>query len=558
MRRLQSALWLAACLACACGQGAPDPAADLVLTGGTVHTVVEDGPAAEAIAIHGDRILAVGTEGEIAKLIGEGTEVIDLSGATAIPGLIESHGHFLGMGDRLRQVDLAGAQSWEEVVDLVAAAAAGAEPGSWVRGRGWHQEKWSSAPADAFKGFPVHKALSRRTPDNPVLLAHASSHAALVNAAAMERIGVDRRSASPEGGEIVLGPEGEPTGLLVEAAEMLAIEAWRADNEDSPQVLAELVAVAAGEAIEHGVTTFVDAGTPLARLKAMAPLFADGKANVRLWAMIRDDNRTLAGSELPPADDWFRVGGIKVSLDGALGSRGAWLLAPYSDAPDESGFQLVSLESLRRTAEIALERGLQLGVHAIGDRANREVLDLYEEFLGNSRNALRWRVEHAQNIHPDDIPRFAELGVIASVQGIHCTSDAPWVPQRLGDERAAERAYRWRDLIDSGAVVVNGTDVPVEPIDPFASLAASIDRRAADGRQFYPEQAMTPFEALASYTRDAAFAIKAEDELGTLEAGKLGDLVVLDRDPLASDPGDLRQARVLRTIVGGRTVYEAE
>ncbi len=533
--------------------------ADVVLRGGTVHTMVEGAEPVQAVALSGDRIVAVGNDTEIEAYVGKGTEVIDLGGNVVVPGLIENHGHFLSMGETLSQLDLTGAANWQEVVDLVAEAVATVPSGEWVLGFGWHQEKWASTPEDAHEGFPVHSDLSQSIPDHPVVLSHASGHAVLLNAQAMQKAGIEASTQAPAGGEVVLGANGQPTGLLLEAAEDLAWEAWEASTDRSTEKVAALTRAAAEQAASHGITTFVDAGTDLATLTAIGPLFAEGALPVRLWAMIRDSNEVLAIGELPPSSNWFRVGGIKVSLDGALGSRGAWLLEPYSDAPDETGFQLVTIDSLRDTAKIALKRDLQLAVHAIGDRANRELLDLYDEVFSEvDVESPRWRVEHAQHLHPDDIRRFDDLGVIASVQAIHCTSDGPWVLERLGEERARGGAYLWRTLIDSGALVVNGTDVPVEPIDPFANLAASISRRMADGQQFYPDQAMTPLEALASYTRDGAFAIRAEGDLGTIEIGKLADLVVLDRDPLGVDADSLRKTRVRRTILGGRTVYQAE
>ena len=366
----------------------PKQPAEVVLRGGTVHTMVEGAEPAQAVALHGDRIVAVGSDEAIDAHIGESTEVIDLEGNVVIPGLIENHGHFLGMGEMLRQLDLTRTTTWEEIVDLVAATARDAEPGTWILGRGWHQEKWSETPADAHKGFPVHTDLSLATPRNPVILTHASGHAALVNAAAMELAGIDAGASAVEGGEVALGPDGEPTGLLVESAATLAWRAWNKETERSAGDLGDLVAAAASEAAHHGITTFVDAGTKVETLTTMAPLFADGQQPVRLWAMIRDANQNIATGDLPPASPWFRIGGIKVSLDGALGSRGAWLLESYSDAPDETGFQLVSLESLTDTALIARKRDLQLAVHAIGDRANRELLDLYERaFEGYRRRS---------------------------------------------------------------------------------------------------------------------------------------------------------------------------
>ncbi len=539
-----------------CQNTASTPA-DLVLTGGVIRTMDADRTVAEAIAVQGDRIIALGSSEDAKAWIGRDTEVVELAGATVLPGLIESHGHFLGFGETLTQVDLTDAVDFEDVVARVAAAAAQAEPGSWIRGFGWHQEKWRETPADAVGGFPVHDSLSARTPDHPVFLSHASGHAALVNAKAMELAAITADTAAPEGGEILLGAHGEPTGLLNESAENLAVARMEVDLGRDEHSLRAAAEAAAAESLAHGVTTFVDAGTTLATLHALGAVADEGELGVRLWAMIRDSNDNLSG-EPPQPSDWFRVGGIKVSLDGALGSRGAWLLEDYTDAPGQTGLQQVSLESLRETANIARDRGLQLCVHAIGDRANREILDLYEEFLDSQDRSPRWRVEHAQHLHPEDIPRFAALDVVASVQGVHCTSDGPWVPTRLGERRAREGGYVWRLLLDSGALVVNGTDVPVEAIDPFANLESSVTRVMGNGEAFYPDQVMTVEEALRSYTIDGAYAIFAEDELGSLTPGKLADLIVLDRDPVAVPSSQLSELRVLRTVVGGQTRYLAD
>ena len=549
-------LWPASFWLSACQSDAQPESADLVLTGGIIRTMDADHPGGEAIAILGDRIAAVGSVSDISRWVGEETEVVELAGATVLPGLIENHGHFLGFGETLTQVDLSQAQDFAEIVALVAAAAADSEPGTWIRGFGWHQEKWQGAPDDAVDGFPVHDSLSAQTPEHPVFLAHASGHAALVNAKAMELADITANTEPPEGGEVLLGSDGEPTGLLNESAENLAVSRMEEDLGRDADSLKATADAAAAASLASGVTTFVDAGTKLQTLHALGAVARDGDLGVRLWAMIRDANENLSG-DLPQASDWFRVGGIKVSLDGALGSRGAWLLEEYSDAPGQTGLQQVSLESLRETARIAHDRNLQLCVHAIGDRANREILDLYEEFLEPQSDSLRWRVEHAQHLHPEDIPRFAALGVVASMQAVHCTSDGPWVPTRLGDLRAREGGYVWRLLLDSGAVVVNGTDVPVEAIDPFANLESSVTRLMNTGKAFYPDQAMTIEEALRSYTIDGAYAIFAEDDLGSLTAGKLADLIVLDRDPVSIASGELSELQVLRTVVGGQTRYTA-
>ena len=533
-------------------------AADLVLHNATVHTMDPGQSSAQAIAVVGERIVALGSDQEVAAWINEQTQVLDLDGAVVIPGLIENHGHFLSLGETLTQVDLTGADSFEEIVERVGIAADAAEPGAWIRGFGWHQEKWAQRPQDSVAGFPVHQLLSARTPRNPVLLYHASGHAALVNAAAMELSEITAATIAPEGGEIILGAGGHPTGLLNEAAKQLVTSRMAYEEQLDEQMIRQFAVAAAQQALAHGVTTFVDAGTNLNSLADLAKISADGSLGVRLWAMIRDSNERLRDADLPSSNPWFHVGGIKVSLDGALGSRGAWLLEAYSDAPGEFGLQQVELAELQQTAEIALERELQLAVHAIGDRANHELLNLYQEVLDEGQGDRRWRVEHAQHLHPDDIGRFAQLNVIASMQAVHCTSDGPWVPQRLGAQRSEQGAYVWRALIDSGAIVVNGTDVPVEPIDTFPNLEASVTRKMVNGDLFYPKQSMTAYEALASYTRDGAYAIKAEGSLGTIGIGKLADLVVLNQDPLTVDADLLDQTEVLKTLVGGTVVYQRD
>ncbi|MEM9378564.1 MAG: amidohydrolase [Planctomycetota bacterium] len=534
--------------------------ADLVLTGGRVVTVDADGTEAEAIAMKDGRVLAVGTADQIARHADDSTKVVDLEGRLAIPGFIEGHGHFLGVGDSAMQLDLRKATKWDDIVQQVAAAAQELEPGTLIRGRGWHQEKWTTEPADAIDGLPRHDGLSAVSPEHPVILTHASGHATFVNALAMELSGIDAETADPEGGTILRDEDGAPTGALRETASQLLGPAYMRSKRVDPRRMAEY---AVRECLKKGVTSFQDAGSSFEDAEMLRRMADKGELDVRVWMMLREPvselKTRLAGARvIGYGDDHLTVRGIKRSIDGALGSHGAWLLRPYADLPDSAGLNTVTVEDVAACAELALEHDVQLCVHAIGDRANRETLDIYERFLTaeEGRGGLRWRVEHAQHLHPDDIPRFSELGVIAAMQGVHCTSDAPWVLRRLGPERAKNGAYLWRALIDSGAVVTNGTDAPVEDLDPIASYFATVTRELSDGTKFFPDQRMTRMEALHSYTMANAYAAFEEDLKGSLEPGKLADVVVLSKDILECEDAEIMDARVDLTIVGGRVLFE--
>lgn len=537
--------------------------ADLVLTGGKIVTVDTNNPEAEALAVRGDTIVALGSAADIKAYVGENTEVIDLAGRLAIPGFIEGHGHFMGLGDARIQLDLRQAASWNDIVAMVETAAADAEPGEWIRGRGWHQDKWTAAPEPNVEGFPVHGSLSAVSPENPVLLTHASGHALFANAKAMELAGIDASTPDPQGGEILKDASGAPMGLFRETAQGL-IHKVRGEGPSEVE-LAKMAELAAQECLAKGVTSFQDAGSSFGTIDFLRRQVADGATLPRLWMMVRADNEDLRqnlGSVVADTKDDtnVRVGGIKLSIDGALGARGAWLLEPYSDSPKSTGLNLVPLDVARETADIAIEEGVQLCIHAIGDRANREVLDIFEDTFEAhpDKTDLRWRIEHAQHLHPDDIPRFAELGVVASMQAVHCTSDGPWVPDRLGDQRSEEGAYVWRKLIDSGALVTNGTDTPVEDVSPIASYYSSITRLLPDGSRFYPDQVMNRSEALENYTLSVAKAAFDEDHIGSLEVGKLADVVVLSKDILTVAEEEIPSTEVVYTILGGKVVHRGD
>jgi predicted amidohydrolase YtcJ len=553
--------------AAACSRAPAVEPASLVLQNGRIVTVDEAKPEAQAMAVRGDTIVAVGTNEEIRPYVGQDTEVIDLAGQLAIPGFIEGHGHFTGVGQARMNLNLTKARSWDEIVAMVAEAAKQAKPGEWILGRGWHQEKWDKAPEPNVEGFPTHEAVSRVSPDNPVLLTHASGHATFANARAMALAGVTRATPNPPGGEILKDRRGNPIGIFRETASGLVRKALAADRAKmTPAELeAELrkqIALASEEALSKGVTSFQDAGSSFETIDVFKKVVDEGQLRLRLWVMIRASNEELAQKLaayrlVNYGDKRLTVRAIKLTLDGALGSRGAWLLEPYADLPTSTGLNTVPVDVARETARLAMQHGFQFCVHAIGDRANRETLNIFEEaFKANpDRTGLRWRIEHAQHLDPADIPRFGQLGVIASMQGIHCTSDAPYVIQRLGEKRAEEGAYVWQKLMKSGAIVSNGTDAPVEDVDPIASYYASVTRKLDDGRRFYPDQAMSRMEALKSYTWNAAYAAFEEDIKGSLAPGKLADVTVLSKDILTVPEEEIRSARVVYTIVGGRVMY---
>jgi len=537
----------------------PDPA-DLVVLGGRIVTMDEKNPEVQGLAAKGQDIVAVGSEAEVRRFIGPDTEVIDLAGALAVPGLIDGHGHFLSLGQAMMMLDLTAADDWEEIVAMVAEAVAAAAPGQWILGRGWHQEKWGRPPSPNLHGLPIHDGLSGVSPENPVLLTHASGHAVVVNARAMELGGIGDGTPDPPGGEIVRDARGRAIGALLDtAAEQLQMMV--AANVDEATML-RAVELATAECLSKGITSFQDAGSSFEAVAFLQNVAASGGLDVRLWVMLSDENGVLSQG-LPgfrihrEGGAMLTVGGIKRWIDGALGSYSAWLLEPYEDVSDSSGLNIVTPDELRETARIALEHGLQLCTHAIGDRANRETLDVFEEAYARADDSsnLRWRVEHAQHLHPDDIPRFGELGVIAAMQPVHCTSDGPWVPKRLGENRSREGAYVWRSLLDSGAVIASGTDVPVEDVDPIPNFHAAVTRLMNNGEVFYENQRLTPYETLRSMTLDAAYAAFEEDIKGSLEVGKLADMTVLSKDILTIPVEEIPSTVVKYTIVGGEVKY---
>lgn len=539
--------------------------ADLIIKGGKIYTVNDKQPEVEAVAVRGDTIVFVGSAVEAAAWQGEKTEVIDLQGATMTPGFIESHGHIMGLGYFELNLDLSTVKSFDELVEKVRVAAAQAPPGQWIVGMGWHQDKWEVKPEKMVKGFQTHEKLSAASPNNPVWLRHASGHAGFANAKAMELAGVNPLSKeglniTVEGGEIIKDRMGNPTGIFNERAMGLITKHI---PENTPERDAQALELAMETCARNGITSFHDAGASRSDIELFNQFSKDQKLKSRLYVMLTGRDRSLI-------HEWYRKGpvvdprgvtvrAIKLNCDGALGSRGAWLLEPYADRAETTGMATLSMDTVLATSRSGLRYGFQVCSHAIGDRANREILDRYETaFNENPGHDHRYRIEHAQHLHPNDIPRFGKLGVIPAMQAIHLSSDRPWAIERLGEKRIKEGAYMWQSLLKSGAKVINGTDVPVEPISPIASYFASVTRQTLKGEPaggYEPEEKMTREQALKSYTLDAAYGAFEEKMKGSIEPGKLADFTVFSQDLLQVPDSSLLRTEVTMTILGGKRIF---
>lgn len=553
----------------ACGSPAPSgPTADLVLLNGNVVTVDPDIPNTTAIAVGGDRILAVGGDHVIGRYIGEETQVIDLNGQTAIPGFIEGHGHYTSFGGSLLILDFRYAKSFAEIVSMVAEAAATTPAGEWITGRGWHQDKWEEKEDVLVEGLPVHDSLSAATPDHPVMLIHTSGHGVFVNERAMRLVELDESTVPPEGGEIVRDEQGRATGMMREAAQDVFREAYSGHQGRRPAGVAEaelrrMITLAGEESLRHGITSFQDLGTTFAEVDVIKRMADEGALPVRLYMAFEEDAADMRGR----LDEYRMIGygnnfltvrtiGEKV-LDGALGTHGGWLLEPYTDLPRSSGLNVVPVTEIEESARLAIEHDYQMAIQGIGDRAYRELLDIYEaEFKRNpDKSDFRWRIEHAQVIHPDDVARTVELGVIPAVQGIFACSDGPWVEDRLGPERTKERGYIFNTLAEAGLVPTNGTDPPVDEISPIGSFHCSVTRQLPDGSYFQPQEVYSRERALYSYTMGNAIAAFEEDDKGSLTPGKLADITVLSQDLLTVSDDDMMDTEIVMTILGGQVRY---
>ena len=563
-RRLTPAL-AALLLVVACAETDDGPAesgADFVLRGGVVLTSVEGAEPASALAITGDRITEVGSDEDVGRHIGEGTRVIELDGRLVTPGLNDAHLHFASGGLSLIRVDLNGTTSLSEIEERVRAAAEGQPAGTWIQGRGWDHTRLPAGELGP-GGWPTKDALDRAAPNHPVYLNRVDGHTGWANSLALEEAGIDADTPDPEGGEIVRDAEGVATGIFKENAQGLVSSAIPA-TEDA--LLRRGVEAALEHAAAAGVTSATTSASP--REIALYRELADaGRLTIRLYAwlpltMANVDSLRAEGITAATGDAWLRTGILKGYSDGTLGSRTAWMLEPFSDDPTTSGIPTTPAERMDSLIHAAHDAGLQLAIHAIGDGAVRSVLDGIEkskEALGPKD--LRHRIEHAQVIDEADIPRFAELGVIASMQPTHATSDMRWAEERIGRERAVEGAYVWRSLLDAGARIAFGTDFAVEPIEPVQGLYSGVTRQSReepgdppDG--WLPEQRLSLEETLRLYTAGSAYAEFQEADKGTLAEGMLADLVLWDRDLTSIPPEEILVAAPDLTMVGGRIVYE--
>ncbi|WP_299366450.1 amidohydrolase [Winogradskyella sp.] len=544
--------------------------ATMLIYGGPIYTVDSTAVTVEAVATKGNKILFAGSLEEAETYKNEQTELLDLKGKTMTPGLIEGHGHFMGLGYNELNLDLINTTSYQAIVDAVAQRVKTAQPGEWITGRGWHQSKWDSMPAETVHGFQTHHLLSEVSPDNPVYLRHASGHAGFANAKAMEIAGLQDlaldgvKKYEVEGGEVIVDALGRPTGVFNEQAQTLVTQHI---PERTPETDIKAFELAVEACHKNGITSFHDAGIPKETIALYEKMKSEGKMQIRMYAMLTGWDEDLLNNWykkgiMVDEDHLFTIRSIKLNCDGALGSRGAWLLEPYSDRPNHFGHETLPMEFVKKTALNGLKHGFQVCSHAIGDRTNREILDRYEmafKELPDTALDHRYRIEHAQHLHPDDIPRFAELQVIPAMQAVHMSSDRPWAIYRLGLKRIQEGAYMWQTLLQSGVPIINGTDVPVEPINPIASFYSSVSRKTLKGIPeggYEPKQKMTRAQALKSYTLDGAYGAFEEDIKGSITVGKLADFTIYNQDIMTVKEDEILSTEVVMTIFNGEVVYD--
>ena len=533
---------------------ASDAPADLIVSAQTIHTVESANPSVTAFAVRNGRFIYAGSLDGALGLRGSKTEVIDFGNATILPGLIDAHMHLTSVGQALHEVDLYHVTSFDEIVRRTVAFSK-TSPDSWITGEGWDQNLW---PGQA---FPTHEALSAALPNRPVLLERVDGHAILVNAEAMRVAHVTRATPDPVGGRILRDALGNPTGVFIDNAMGLIFDVVPAPSHEQ---LVRWARAACSEANRFGVTAIGEANTTGAALAALEELARTNELPIRIHTMLSDDPDLIAthlakGPVHGAYDGRLSVRAIKMFSDGALGSRGAALLQPYTDDPANSGLLRITQGHITDVATRALAHGFQTCVHAIGDRGNRTVLDAYEAALRTvSRHDYRLRIEHAQVLSPQDIPRFKALGIIPSMQTTHQISDMGWAQDRLGPDRI-KGAYAWRSLLDTGVIIANGTDAPVEPVNTLRTFHSAISRQNSENLPaggWYPAQRMNRDEALRSMTIWAAHANFSEDTIGSIAPGKYADFVVMDQDWMKVAPESIMQTRIHATYSSGRKVYD--
>lgn len=527
--------------------------ADLLLVGGVIYTMDRRHPMVEAVAVRGGRIVFTGDRGEAAMFRGPDTRVIELDKEMVVPGLVDAHGHVMNLGSYLAELRLIGTSSAAEVRRMVLEKQSKADEGAWIMGRGWDQNDWET------KSFPTWRDLDG-TEANPVYLRRVDGHAAWVNKTALDFFGITRDTADPPGGRIVRDERGDPTGVLIDRAKDLAFE----EIPEPPLVeKTRRIRLAIEECKRFGLTGVHDAGAKRDEVEIYRRLEEAGELGFRIYVMMDADDSTFVREEFergPSVGNYVTVRALKLYADGALGSRGAALLEPYSDEPEQRGLQITAPRELANWTRLALQKGFQVCTHAIGDAGNRSVIDVYERetqsFPGLDH---RFRVEHAQVLALEDIDRMAESKIIASMQPTHATSDMYWATDRLGTRRV-EGAYAWRKLVDAGVLIACGSDFPVESVNPLWGIYAAVTRRDHDGWPpggWRAGECLTLDEALKGFTIHAAYAGFAERKSGTIEVGKLADLTVFDRDISHIAPEEILDRRVVHTIVGGEVVFSA-
>ena len=539
----------------------PTSFADTLLVSGTIYTADDANTEVEAVVIEDGRFTFAGDLVTAQSKAGKNHRHIALGAATAYPGFIESHGHLSSLGEAITNLDFNGVDSYQTIVGMVADAAAQASPGQVIKGRGWHQSKWSKEPSVTVDGFPTHRSLSEVSPNNPVFLGHANGHTALVNQAAMDALNLNYNTPTPSGGVIVKDGKGDPTGILHENAVDLAYPLIALSKESS---MAAILAAQA-HSLQWGITNFHDAGAGSTDIEAQLALDESKQLKMRVYTMVSAHDEALTDYWLaqPPliADDNSRltIRSFKAVMDGALGSRTAWLHQPYTDDPGTSGVQTFDENRLVDIMNRSNTHGWQINTHAIGDKANTVVLDAIDEASLTERDH-RSRIEHSQHLLPSDIERFSKLGVIAAIQAIHMSSDRPWAIDRLGKERIESGAYVWRDLLNAGVHIANGTDVPVEPINPIANFYASVARKTLQGlpaNGYEIGQRLSRQETLKSMTLWNAYAAFEEAEVGSIRVGKRADMTVTDQNLMTVDETKILVTKPVMTIVGGEIVYKA-
>jgi hypothetical protein len=556
---MRFAFVLAAVLLFVCGSVyAQEPSfADLVIVHGHVWTVDPQHPRAEAVAIHGGRIVAVGSGADIAKWIGPATRKIEAQEKSVLPGFIDAHVHFSSGGGEISGVQLRDASTPQEFARRIGEQAKKLPKGEWMLGGTWDHELWGGTP------LPSHDWVDSLTPDNPIFVSRYDGHMAMANALALRLAGITREIKDPPGGTIVRDKDGNPSGLLKDAAMDLV---YRVIAQPSEEQLLRMIHAAMDVARRSGVTSVHDISST-EDVRAYQTLAARGELTLRIYCITplpRWEGPATAGIRAGFGNNWIHLGALKGFADGSLGSTTALFEKPYNDAPETSGLpneMMLPEGNMLKMALAADKAGLQLAVHAIGDKANRIMLDVYTE-VGKqnvARSDRRWRIEHAQHLRPEDFERFAQLGVIASVQPYHAIDDGRWAEKRIGHERA-KTTYAFRTFLNHGVRLAFGSDWTVAPLNPMLGLYAAVTRATLDGKNpggWFPEQKLTLEEAIQAYTMGSAFAEFREKEKGSLTPGKLADVVVLDSDLFSVAPERIKDTTVRYTIVDGKVVYEA-